>query len=137
MAGVEGGQDGRDLPGGAVFGADDHQRVLPLGRTVPGFGRGGVFPKPREIAGGGEGHAAADGGLGGGGGVEGEGLERGAAAFTGAGAGLPDPEGTWHYFDMVPEEYEIREGSPEFTGRICVIGSKLQEDKLEELFELV
>ena len=38
---------------------------------------------------------------------------------------------------MVPEEYEIREGSPEFTGRICVIGSKLQEDKLEELFELV
>ena len=50
---------------------------------------------------------------------------------------LPDPEGTWHYFDMVPEEYEIREGSPEFTGRICVIGSKLQEDKLEELFELV
>ncbi|MGI6007158.1 MAG: GTP-binding protein [Ruminococcus sp.] len=49
---------------------------------------------------------------------------------------LPDKEGTWHYFDMVPEEYDIREGSPEFTGRICVIGSKLQEDKLKELFEL-
>ncbi|MGI6011253.1 MAG: GTP-binding protein [Ruminococcus sp.] len=49
---------------------------------------------------------------------------------------LPDREGVWHYFDMVPGEYDIREGSPEFTGRICVIGSKLQEDKLKELFEL-
>ena len=40
----------------------------------------------------------------------------------------------WIYFDMVPEEVEIRKGSPEYTGRICVIGAKLQEDKLQEVF---
>ena len=45
-------------------------------------------------------------------------------------------DGQWIYFDMVPEEYEVRDGAPEFTGRICVIGSKLAEDKLAELFEL-
>ncbi|MGN0313282.1 MAG: CobW family GTP-binding protein [Fusicatenibacter sp.] len=45
-------------------------------------------------------------------------------------------DGQWIYFDMVPEEYEVRDGAPEFTGRICVIGSKLAEDKLEELFGL-
>ena len=45
-------------------------------------------------------------------------------------------DGEWIYFDMVPEEYEIREGAPEYTGRICVIGSKLNEEKLEELFAL-
>ena len=39
-------------------------------------------------------------------------------------------------FDMVPEETEIREGAPEYTGRLCVIGSKLKEDKLAELFGL-
>ena len=44
--------------------------------------------------------------------------------------------GQWIYFDMVPEEYEVRDGAPEFTGRICVIGSKLAEDKLAELFGL-
>ena len=49
---------------------------------------------------------------------------------------LPDADGEWHYFDMVPEETEIRTGAPEFTGRICVIGSKLKEDKLTELFGL-
>ena len=49
---------------------------------------------------------------------------------------LPDAAGEWHYFDMVPEETEIRTGSPEFTGRICVIGSGLKEDKLTELFGL-
>ena len=49
--------------------------------------------------------------------------------------GMPPAEdGTWIYFDMVPEETEIREGSPEYTGRLCVIGSKLKEDKLAELF---
>ena len=47
---------------------------------------------------------------------------------------LPTENGTWIYFDMVPEETEIREGSPEYTGRLCVIGSKLKEDKLAELF---
>ena len=47
---------------------------------------------------------------------------------------LPAEDGTWIYFDMVPEETDIREGSPEYTGRLCVIGSKLKEDKLAELF---
>ena len=47
---------------------------------------------------------------------------------------LPAEDGTWIYFDMVPEETEIREGAPEYTGRLCVIGSKLKEDKLAELF---
>ena len=49
---------------------------------------------------------------------------------------LPAEGGTWIYFDMVPEETEIREGAPEYTGRLCVIGSKLKEDKLAELFGL-
>ena len=49
---------------------------------------------------------------------------------------LPSPDGTWIYFDMVPEEYEIREGQPEYTGRLCVIGSKIDEAKLEKLFVL-
>ena len=47
---------------------------------------------------------------------------------------LPAEDGTWIYFDMVPEETEIREGSPEYTGRLCVIGSKLNEEKLPKLF---
>ena len=49
---------------------------------------------------------------------------------------LPSQDGTWIYFDMVPEEYEIREGQPEYTGRLCVIGSKIDETKLEKLFML-
>ena len=49
---------------------------------------------------------------------------------------LPAEDGTWIYFDMVPEETEIREGAPEYTGRLCVIGSKLNEDKLAGLFGL-
>ena len=47
---------------------------------------------------------------------------------------LPAEDGTWIYFDMVPEETEIREGAPEYTGRLCVIGSKLDEHALEDLF---
>ena len=47
---------------------------------------------------------------------------------------LPAEDGTWIYFAMVPEETEIREGSPEYTGRLCVIGSKLNEEKLAKLF---
>ena len=47
---------------------------------------------------------------------------------------LPSPDGSWIYFDMVPEEVELREGSPFLTGKICVIGSRLKEDKLAELF---
>ena len=50
---------------------------------------------------------------------------------------LPAEDGTWIYFDMVPEETEIREGAPEYTGRLCVIGSKLDEHALEELFGIV
>ena len=49
---------------------------------------------------------------------------------------LPAEDGTWIYFDMVPEETEIREGAPEYTGRLCVIGSKLNEEKLAEIFGL-
>ena len=49
---------------------------------------------------------------------------------------LPGTDGTWIYFDMVPGEYEIREGQPDYTGRLCVIGSKLKEEKLAELFRL-
>ena len=45
-------------------------------------------------------------------------------------------DGQWIYFDMVPEEYEVREGTPEYTGRICVIGAELKEDRLAELFGL-
>lgn len=47
---------------------------------------------------------------------------------------LPTPDGKWMFFDLVPEEYEIRDGEPEITGRICVIGAKLKEDALKELF---
>jgi len=45
-------------------------------------------------------------------------------------------DGEWIYFDMVPEEHEVRSGAAEYTGRICVIGSKLDETKLAELFKL-
>ena len=41
---------------------------------------------------------------------------------------------TWLHFDLTPGEYEIRDGSPDYTGRICVIGSELKEDKVAELF---
>ncbi len=46
-------------------------------------------------------------------------------------------DGEWIYFDMVPEEHEVRTGAPEYTGRICVIGAELNEDGLAELFGLV
>ena len=49
---------------------------------------------------------------------------------------LPTPEGKWMFFDLVPEEYEIRDGEPQLTGRICVIGAKLKEDALKELFNV-
>ncbi len=45
-------------------------------------------------------------------------------------------DGTWIYFDMVPGEYELREGQPEYTGRLCVIGCDLAQERLLELFEL-
>ena len=43
-------------------------------------------------------------------------------------------DGTWIYFDMVPGEYELREGQPDYTGRLCVIGTDIDEHKLLELF---
>lgn len=43
-------------------------------------------------------------------------------------------DGSWVYFDYVPEEHDVRDGKPEVTGKICVIGSKLNEEKLAELF---
>ena len=49
---------------------------------------------------------------------------------------LPAADGTWLYFDLVPGEYEIRNGAPDYTGRLCVIGSKMDTDKLEKLFKL-
>ena len=47
---------------------------------------------------------------------------------------VPAGDGTWIYYDYVPQEHEIREGKPAVTGKICVIGSNLNEDKLGELF---
>ena len=47
---------------------------------------------------------------------------------------VPTPNGTWIHFDMVPGEYEVRCGAADYTGRLCVIGTELKEDKLKELF---
>ena len=47
---------------------------------------------------------------------------------------VPAGDGNWIYFDYVPEEHDVRDGKPEVTGKICVIGSKLNEEKLAELF---
>lgn len=47
---------------------------------------------------------------------------------------LQDSEGNWFCFDMVPGEYEIREEAADYTGRMCVIGTKLNEVRLKELF---
>lgn len=44
-------------------------------------------------------------------------------------------DGTWINFDYVPEESNVRKGTPEVTGKICVIGSKLQEENLKALFK--
>ena len=49
---------------------------------------------------------------------------------------VPCEDGSWIHFDMVPGEYEIRSGAADYTGRLCVIGSKLQEKALAELFGL-
>ena len=42
--------------------------------------------------------------------------------------------GEWYYFDLVPEEYEIRTGTPDYTGKVCVIGANLDEGKLSQAF---
>lgn len=49
---------------------------------------------------------------------------------------VEDVNGSWIYFDMVPGEYELRDGEPDYTGRLCVIGTDIDEHKLEELFGL-
>lgn len=47
---------------------------------------------------------------------------------------VPDASGQWHEFDLTPGEYEIRDSSADYTGRLCVIGSDLKEDRVKELF---
>ena len=49
---------------------------------------------------------------------------------------VPCTDGTWIHFDLVPVEYEVRTGAADYTGRLCVIGSKLQEEALAKLFSL-
>ena len=50
---------------------------------------------------------------------------------------LPCEDGqTWLHFDLVPGEFQIRDGGADYTGRLCVIGSDLKEDALEKLFLL-
>lgn len=49
---------------------------------------------------------------------------------------VPGTDGNWLQFDMVPGEYEVRKGSADYTGRLCVIGSQLEEAKLAELFQI-
>ena len=47
---------------------------------------------------------------------------------------VPSLNGSWIYFDYVPGETQVREGRPDVTGKICVIGSKLRQEALKELF---
>ncbi len=47
---------------------------------------------------------------------------------------VPDASGQWHEFDLTPGEYEIRESAADYTGRLCVIGSDLRENRVKELF---
>ncbi len=49
---------------------------------------------------------------------------------------VPCKDGTWIYFDMVDGEYELRTGEADYTGRLCVIGTDIEEGRLEELFGL-
>lgn len=49
---------------------------------------------------------------------------------------VPSAGGAWLEFDYVPEEHDVRSGHPDYTGRLCVIGAELKEDKLAELFGL-
>ena len=48
---------------------------------------------------------------------------------------LPDADGTWYYFELVPEETEVPTGAAIYTGKVCVIGSNLKEDELKKAFE--
>ena len=45
-------------------------------------------------------------------------------------------DGTWKQFDLVSEEYEVRAGQADYTGRVCVIGTNLKEEELRKLFHI-
>ena len=49
---------------------------------------------------------------------------------------VPMSDGSWRQFDLVPEEYEVREGQADYTGRVCVIGTDLKEEELLKLFHI-
>lgn len=49
---------------------------------------------------------------------------------------IPSNDGTWINFDLVPGEYEIRQGKPDYTGKLCVIGTNIDKKKIEELFHI-
>ena len=49
---------------------------------------------------------------------------------------LPAEDGQWLHFDLVPGEYEVRHGAADVTGRLCVIGTNLDTDQIQKLFEL-
>ena len=49
---------------------------------------------------------------------------------------VPCTDGTWIHFDYIPGEPDVRKGCSAYTGRLCVIGAKLDEDKLKELFNV-
>ncbi len=49
---------------------------------------------------------------------------------------VPDEEGVWHHFDLVPGDFEVREGAADYTGKLCVIGSQLKEESIKELFKI-
>ena len=63
-------------------------------------------------------------------------LDSGAYGHILRAKGIVNGEGGWLEFDYVPEEHEVRAGHPDYTGRLCVIGAELKEDKLAELFGL-
>ncbi len=72
-----------------------------------------------------------------------DGLEKALAALSGGeygtvlrAKGIVAGDGVWYQFDFVPEEYEVRTGAADVTGRLCVIGTKLDEDKIKALFGL-
>ena len=63
-------------------------------------------------------------------------LDSGAYGAILRAKGIVPSGGKWLHFDYVPEEQDVRYGSADYTGRLCVIGAQLKEDKLKELFSL-
>lgn len=49
---------------------------------------------------------------------------------------VPSADGIWFHFDLTPGEYEIREGAADYTGRLCVIGTDLNEGKIKDLLSV-